>query len=164
MAKRHPSRTGKRRKQDGQSPARVRSLAALSHMRQGKSLSQAARLVHTTVRTVRKQLGRQLRRSQSGQYRATTGDTLRRELFIFGPDGYAPVTVRSSRQTKLAARHLIAVFHFLRTGDAETLRPFAGKRVGGVELQTDPNRIREFADAGALKLDSLYQRGGRGEE
>jgi hypothetical protein len=34
--------------------------------------------------------------------------------------------------------------------------------VGGVELLTDPDRLRELADAGLVKLDALYrdQRGG----
>lgn len=147
-----------------QTLARVRALSALSQMRHGRSLSQAARLEHTTVRTVRTQLGKQLRRERSGRYKATTGDTLRRELTIFGPDGYVPVVVRSSRQAELASRHLIAILQFLRTGDRKFLQPFSGEQVGGVELLTDPDRIREVAEAGALKLDSLYQRGGPGEQ
>lgn len=164
MAIRHPSRTLKRSPRNRQSPTRLRSLSVLSHMRHGKSLSQAARLEHTTARTVRTQLGKQLRREHSGRYKATTGDTLRRELTVFGPDGYVPVAVRSSRQAELASRHLIAILQFLRTGDRRFLQPFSGKQVGGVELLTAPDRIREVAEAGALKLDSLYQRGGRGEQ
>ena len=76
-----------------------------------------------------------------------------------------PVTVRSSKQPQLASDHLIAVGRFLRTGDTEWLKPFVGKRVGGVELLTDPDRLHEFADADLIKLDSLYrqQRGGKQE-
>jgi hypothetical protein len=87
----------------------------------------------------------------------------RRELNVLGFDGYVPVVVRSSKQAKLASRHLIAVGRFLRTGDTEALKPFVGKRVGGVELLTDPDRLRELADAGLVKLDALYRehRGGR---
>jgi hypothetical protein len=41
-----------------------------------------------------------------------------------------------------------------------------GKRVGGVELLTDPDRLRELDDAGLIKSDSLYRenRGGRQEK
>ena len=80
-----------------------------------------------------------------------------------GFDGYEPVVVRSSKQAHLASEHLIAVGRFIRTGDAEWLKPFVGKRVGGVELLTDPDRLGIFADAGLVKLDSLYRenRGGR---
>ena len=74
-----------------------------------------------------------------------------------------PVTVRSSKQAQLASEHLVAVGRFTRTGDTEWLKPFVGKRVGGVELLTDPDRLHELAGAGLVKLDALYRenRGGR---
>jgi hypothetical protein len=143
--------------------ARSRALAVLARMRsRGESLSQAARLEHTTPRTVRKLAGKQLKRGTSGRYSATRGDTLRRDLNVLGFDGYEPVVVRSSKQAHLAAEHLVAVGRFLRTGDTEWLKPFIGKRVGGVELLTDPDRLQVLADADLVKLDALYrgQRGG----
>src|ERR1700704_663647 len=51
----------------------------------------------------------------------------RRELNVLGFDGYVPVVVRSSKQAKLASRHLIAVGRFLgqipsrKAGDTELL-------------------------------------------
>jgi hypothetical protein len=141
-----------------------RALAVLSRMRnRGESLSKAARAMHTTPSTVRSLVGKQLRRSTSGRYSATDSDRFKRELNVFGTEGYEPVTVRSSRQAHLASEHLIAVGRFLRTGDPEWLKPFGGKRIGGIELLTDPDRIREFGDADLVKLDGLYrdQRGAR---
>jgi len=152
----------KRKKAD--QAARLRALAVLARMRsRAESFSQAARLEHTTPRTVLKVVGKQLKRGPSGRYSATRGDTLRRDLSVLGFDGYEPVVVRSSKQAHLASEHLIAVGRFIRTGDAEWLKPFVGKRVGGVELLTDPDRLGIFADAGLVKLDSLYRenRGGR---
>jgi hypothetical protein len=143
--------------------ARSRALAVLARMRsRGESLSEAARLERTTPRTVRKIVGRQLKRGASWRYSATRGDTLRRDLSVLGFDGYEPAVVRSSKQAHLAAEHLVAVGRFLRTGDSEWLKPFVGKRVGGVELLTDPDRIGVLADADLVKLDALYrdQRGG----
>jgi hypothetical protein len=138
--------------------ARTRALAVLARMRsRGESLSQAARLERTTTRTVRKIVGKQLKRAVSGRYSATRGDTLRRDLSVLDFDGYVPVVVRSSRQARLAAEHLVAVGRFLRTGDAEWLKPFVGKRVGGVELLTDPDRLQVLADADLVKLDALYR-------
>ncbi len=89
-------------------------------------------------------------------------DTLRRDLSVLGFDGYESVVVRSSKQAHLAADHLVAVGRFLRTGDTEWLKPFIGKRVGGVELLTDPDRLHDLADADLVKLDALYRdhRGG----
>jgi hypothetical protein len=144
-------------------PTRLRALAVLARMRsRGESLSQAARNEHTTPRSVRKFVGKQLKRSASGHYHATRGDTLRRDLSVLGFDGYEPVEVRSWKQAQLAAEHLVAVGRFLRTGDAEWLKPFIGKRVGGVELLTDPDRLHDLADADLVKLDGLYRdhRGG----
>lgn len=139
-------------------PARLRALAVLARMRsRGESLSQAARLKHTTLRTVRKHVGKQLKRGPSGRYSATRGDTLRRDLSVLGSEGYVPVTVRSWKQAQLASEHLIAVSRFLRTGDIEWLKPFVGKRVGGVQLLTDPDRLGVLADAGLVKLDALYR-------
>ncbi len=146
----------KRKKAD--QAARLRALAVLARMRsRGESLSQAARLEHTTSRTVLKVVGKQLKRRSSGRYSATRGDTLRRDLSVLGSEGYVPIAVRSSKQAQLASEHLIAVGRFLRTGDTEWLKPFVGKRVGGVELLTDPDRLHELADAGLVKLDALYR-------
>jgi len=137
--------------------ARRRVLSVLARMRRrGESLSEAARLERTTPRTVRKLIGKQFRRSASGRYSATSGDTLRREINVLGVDGYVPVTVRSSKQAQLASEHLIAVGRFLRTGDTEWLRPFIAKRASSVELLTNPDRLEILGDAG-FKLDSLYR-------
>lgn len=153
-------------KQRRKSLVRQRALAVLARMRsRGESLSKASRLAHSTARTVHKIVPKQLKREASGRYTATRGDTLRRDLSVLGFDGYEPVVLRSSKQAQLASEHLIGVGRFLRTGDAEWLRPFVGKRVGGVELLTDPDRLQMIADAGLFKLDSLYQqqRGGNQE-
>jgi hypothetical protein len=146
-------------KKNGKSSfARSRALAVLARMRsRGESLSQAARFERTTVKSVRRFIGKQLRRSDTGRYVATSGDTLRRDLNVLGFDGYQPAVVRSSKQAHIAADHLIAVGRFLRTGDTEWLKPFVGKRVGGVELLTDPDRLYELADADLVRLDSLYR-------
>jgi hypothetical protein len=141
-----------------QNMTRIRALSVLARMRsRAESLSQAAHAEHTTPRTVRRIIGKQLKRNSSGHYLATRGDTLRRDLNVFGFDGYEPVVVRSSKQASLAAEHLVAVGRFLRTGDAEWLKPFIGKRVGAIELLTDPDRLRIFADADLVKLDALYR-------
>jgi hypothetical protein len=123
----------------------------------GESLSQAARNERTTPRVVLRHVGKQLKRGLTGRYIATSGDALRRDLNVLGFDGYEPVLVRSSKQAHLAAEHLVAVARFLRTGDTELLKPFIGKRVGGVELLTDPDRLQILAAADLVKLDALYR-------
>ena len=86
-------------------------------------------------------------------------------LNILGFDGYVPVLDHSFKKAQLASQHLNAVGRFLRTGDTEWLKPFVGKRVGGVELLTDPDRLHVLGDAGLVKLDALYrQNRGQGQE
>jgi hypothetical protein len=126
-------------------------------MRRGESLSRAALNERTTPRAARKYIAKQLTRGPTGRYVATSGDTLRRDLNVLGFDGYEPAVVRSSKQAHLASEHLVSVGRFLRTGDAELLKPFVGKRVGGVELLTDPDRLQILADVGLVKLDALYR-------
>jgi hypothetical protein len=138
-------------------PVRQSSLAVLARVRRGESLSQAAKLEHTTPKTVRNDVGKQFKRGPSGHYVATSGDTLRRDLNVLGFDGYAPVVTRSSKKAQRASEHLVAVARFLRTGDTELLKPFIGKRIGGVELLTDPDRLQILADADLVKLDGLYR-------
>jgi hypothetical protein len=78
-------------------------------------------------------------------------------LNILAFDGYVPIVVRSFKKAQFASKHLIAVARFLRTGDTELLKPFVGKRIGGVELLTDPDRLQILADADLVKLDGLYR-------
>ncbi len=151
-----------------QSQARRRALAVLARARnRGESPTEAAHNEHTTLRNVRRQVGSALIRNPiTGRYTVKSGDTFRRDLNALGWDGYVAVSVRSSKQAHLASEHLIAVNRFLRTGDFEWLKPFVGKRVGDIELLTDPDRLHVFADADLIKLDSLYrdQRGARREQ
>ena len=137
----------------------------LARMRsRGETLTQAALAEHTTPRTVLKVVGKLLKRGASGRYSATRSDTFRRDISVLGYDGYVPVSVRSSKQARFASEHLIAVGRFLRPpGDPELLKPFVGKRVAGVELLTDPDRLGVLADAGLVKLDGLYRQS-RGQE
>jgi hypothetical protein len=153
----HAGRTDNRQSVTRRQLPRQRSLAALAGVRRGKSLSQAASDEHTTTRTVLKYVRNELKQDSSGRYRPTDSDTQRRDLNVLGFDGYEPVVVRSSKRAHLASEHLIAVGRFLRTGDPGLLNPFGGKRVGRVELLTDPDRLQILADAGLVKLDALYR-------
>jgi hypothetical protein len=125
--------------------------------KRGQSLSKAARNLRTKPRKGRKIVVRKRRRSVSRPHAAKRAARSRREINVFGAEGYEPVTDPSRRQAKLSSRHLIAINRFLRTGDAEPLKQFRGRRIAGIELLTDPKRIREFADADLVKLDGLYR-------
>jgi hypothetical protein len=148
-----------------QNPARLRSLTFLSLLRSGRSASDALPLAHTTMRTVRRHIGSALSRDpHTRRIVAKSGDTFRRDVNVLGADGYVPVTLRSSKQASLVSQHLIAVNRFLATENVAWLSPFMGKRVGGVELLTDPDRLQIFDDADLVKLDGLYRNNRGGTE
>ena len=123
----------------------------------GKPPSKTTRSPRTPSRKRRKIVVRKRRRSVSRPHEAKGAARSRREINVFGSEGYQPVPNPSSRQAKLSSRHLIEINRFLRTGDSESLQQFRGRRIAGIELLTDPKRIREFADADEVRLDGLYR-------
>jgi hypothetical protein len=54
--------------------------------------------------------------------------------------------------------HHAAVGSFLRPGggDPSVLAPFEGRRVAGVELETDPDRLVEYWRQGQLDFLEIY--------
>ena len=125
--------------------------------KRGKSLSKAARKLPPKPRKARKIVVRKRRSSVLRRYAAKRSKQSKREVNVFGAEGYQPVADASRRQAKLSSKHLIEINRFLRTGDTEPLEQFRGKRIKGIELLADPKRIREFADADLVKLDGLYR-------
>ena len=146
----------------GQEQARNRALHALSHMRRKNlSLSKAARLEGIKPGTVLRYVGSGVRQDRpGGRYRATAGDSFRRDLQVPTALGPARVPVRGSKAAKELSKYANAVNRYLRKGDTSQLKPFAGKKVRAgkqqVELITDPRTLSALAEADALKLDQLY--------
>jgi hypothetical protein len=84
--------------------------------------------------------------------------------------GRRPGVVRGSKAASLLGRYNSALSKFLSAtdkhgGDESLLHPFRGKRVGGVELLTDPEKLFELAHAGELSFgDDLYSAPSGGTE
>lgn len=130
-------------------------------MREGKSLAAACRAHGLKPETFKRQVGRAIRRkTPGGRFYPASTDSLRREMLVQTEAGREPIVVRGLKQARLISAHANAIAQFNRDGKIEGLRPFEGKtiRSGGrvVTLLTNPTRIRELAEADALKLDSLY--------
>jgi len=135
--------------------ARGRALEALSKMRKGASLTEAAAEAHTTPNTVAKYASAQLRR-EGGRMVASTGDRLFRVMRVITTEGTHEVALGGSRQASLVSAHHNAVKHFLNTGDDEPLRRFAGVKVGGIVLETDPAKLEESGRRGELEYEDIY--------
>jgi hypothetical protein len=139
-------------------PRRVNaSLVRLRKSGRRKPVPKATGNLRTQSRKGRKIVVRKRPRFVSRPHTVKRRLQSKREINVFGAEGYQSVANPSRRQAKLSSRHLIEISRFLRTGDAEPLKQFRGKRIAGIELLTDPKRIREFADADEVKLDGLYR-------
>jgi hypothetical protein len=155
-----------RRRRKGQRNTKRQSARLINRGRTGAKSPPKRGLLYrdgTTGRFVSKSTWKRSRALGGARYKGARRYSASLNILSF--DGYVPVLVHSFKKAQLASQHLNAVGRFLRTGDVELLKPFVGKRVGGVELLTDPDRLHVLADAGLVKLDGLYrQNRGRGRE
>jgi len=136
--------------------ARYKAFEALGHMRSDKlSLRAAARTAGTTPETVRRYAGDSLIRP-GHRYVATASDRSYQRMSVLSPDGVVDVDVRGSRARSMVGQHWNAITKFAATGDAGALSPFAGKRVGGAALATDPDQIEEFLRRREIDIDDIY--------
>jgi hypothetical protein len=135
---------------------RQRALGALTDMRHGASLSQAARNNGITVRTMKRYVGSELVQGRpGGRIRATKSDRLLRYLQLPGVDGPVQMIARGSKEAREAARYKAAVNRFL-AGDANALAPWRGKKIAGIELITDKEILKSLAHKDLLPY-SLYR-------
>ncbi len=140
--------------------AERRAVKAVRLVRQGKSLTAAARTAHSDPRTVKKYARIALRR-RDGTYTAVPVDQMRRPMRVLTPEGLQVVDVRSSRTASRIARYWGAVDHYLRTGDRRRLQPFVGRRFRAqgqlVAYVTDPHVLEQLANAGEVRFEDLYE-------
>ena len=67
------------------------------------------------------------------------------------------VSVRGSLAASRLSRYWDAIDHYLQTGDEVPLQTFRGVRIGGVELETDPDEIDRLAVLGVLSFETIYR-------
>jgi hypothetical protein len=147
---------------DHSSLTRDRALAVLARMRREHiSLSKASREEHIKPATVRRYVGSAVRRDKpGGPFRATKGDSFRRDLQIPTAQGPTVIPVFGSKNASVISNYLNAVSEYLRTGKREKLDSFKGKTVKidgkDIELITDPALLEPLAEADVLHFDQLY--------
>jgi len=125
-------------------------------MRRGASLSQAARDNGVTRRTIQKYVGAALLQDRpGGRIRATKSDRFVRYLQIPGLHGPVEIKARGSKEATQAAKYKAAVNRFLR-GDLNSLVPWRGKKIAGIDLITDRQTLKGLAQAERLPY-SLYR-------
>lgn len=152
-----PQSTARRRARE-QLERRV--VEALRLAREGRSLTRAAKLAGTTLRTMRKHARSTIRKGASGHYIVRPRDTLRRPMRFLTPDGQVALPIRRSDTASEIARHMAAVKRYYDTGDTTLLRRFRGRavRVGKLDYSfiTDPRTLERLQHAGEVQFEDLY--------
>jgi DNA-binding CsgD family transcriptional regulator len=139
-----------------------RSLRVLRKVRQGEALYSTARSEGIDPRTVLNQLPNEFRKLRGHWVAAHKADRLPRRMKLLDDKGRRPGVVRGSKAASLLGRYNDALSKFFSAdkryaGNESLLKPFRGKRVGGIELLTDPKKLVELAEAGELRFgDDLY--------
>jgi hypothetical protein len=157
--KKHRQARGHRSKaqQAPSNAARERALKALWSMRQGDTLSKAARDNGVTVRTIKRYVGSALIQDRpGGRIRATKNDRLVRYLQIPGSDGRPrDINARSSKAAGEFASYK-ADINRLRRGNRHAMDKWHGRKIAGIELVTDPKILIDQARKEILPY-SLYR-------
>jgi hypothetical protein len=114
--------------------------------------------------SVTRYFGHDLKRGPGGWLVPTPADrSYHGDLRIVSTEGVVARPVRGSRARSLVAEHANAVNRYLHGDDpgGDGLQDFAGRRVAGVELETDLDRIDEFNRRGEFDdfLDLYVERG-----
>ncbi len=139
-----------------------RVLQALSLMRQGESLSRAAKISGTTPDTIKRIAGTSLIRGPNGRYAVKSVDHLFRSMRFLFRDGMGYVEVANSREATKLAKYMNGLRDYVQTGDTSGLLPFRGKRLRTrqktyLQFITDPRLIDRLAAAGELQFTSIYK-------
>ena len=141
---------------EAQREARHRAFEAIGEMRDhGLSLRAAAHEVGTTPETVRRYASQALTK-EGRRYKPTNTDRAYQRMSVLSVDGVAEVDTRGSKVRSLVGQHWNAIRSYAATGDVELLNRFEGKRVGGVELASDPDLVEEYLRQGGLDIDDIY--------
>ena len=135
---------------------RRRALRALADIRKdGVTAEQAALRNETSVEAIRFWSGGALL-SAGGVTRA---DRLWRPMEVIDATTHSkvPVDVRGSRVASRIGTYWDAVDHYRETGDTGPLVEFRGVRIGGIELETDPDVIDRLTLLGVLSFETIYR-------
>jgi hypothetical protein len=138
--------------------ARARSLEALAlARRENLTMRTAARRTGVSMGTVRRYAGSALEKDVFGRLVPKDADRLYRRVHVIGPQGDLWIDTRGSKAATTIGEYWNAVRHYLGSGDDRPLERFRGQRVGGVELETEPDVIDELARRGEVSFEDLYE-------
>ncbi len=105
------------------------------------TLSAAAEREGLSAQLVLRYFGRWYRRDPAGQLQPLPRDDEPFLMTVYSTRGIVEIEAPDSDSRSLIGQHTAAVWSFRDTGATQQLAPFHGRRVGGVTLETDPDRL-----------------------
>lgn len=123
--------------------------------REGVSLLEAAARSGTSPKTVKCYAGSALER-RGRKVRAAGGDRLFRRMRALTTEGRKVVDLHGSRVASRVSQHQRAIDRYLRGHGEDELRHVRGKRVGGFELEVDPDALEAAADRDEVRFEDIY--------
>ncbi len=134
----------------------------LQKMREGDSLSQAAKKIHVSPGRLRTYLEHQHVVEQRGRTWKPSRDSRLRDVEIISQGEVRVITVRGYEPAKLAGEYMADVGRYLDTNDIAYLTPYKGQTITDThntvyELETDPNIPYEVDFSGAPSYEDVYR-------
>ena len=127
---------------------REKSLDVLRKVRDGQSITNASRELHTTPNTVIKNT--HAFKKVNGKWIAKSYDRISRIMSVYENGRQEWIEVRDSRTASRIGKYNSAVNEFLRTGNIHVLKPFRkpfrDARGKSHYFETDPDKLYEIAE------------------
>jgi predicted ArsR family transcriptional regulator len=142
-----------RRQWDSLIPAlqekRMKSLEVLRKVRQGSSLSSAAKEIGISPSTAKNHLGKALVKSNASKYQAKPTDKISRSMVIYRNGKQVAITVKDSKTASTIGQYFNAVREYLNSGDSSGLKKFKKSKIVDsrgkkYRLETTTRKIRDI--------------------
>lgn len=133
----------------------------VGRMREGQSLSRAARELGTSPDTVLRYAGSALQRDRRGRWQAKPTDHLYRRMRWLDSQGLTSVEPANSREASKLSAYWRAIEAF-EDGELGPLRRFQRMRLrtrqkASLRFITDPHELERLGYAGQLSYEDLYE-------
>lgn len=134
---------------------------SLKALRSGKTLTEAARIIRVSPERLRNQARERGIIRRDGR-RWIVRSNLPRRMLIYSNGKVFPLTIGTFRHASRLGHYMSAVRRFLRSNDADYLKPFIGKGVTDIAgnthaFETNPNALYRLSASGTESFEQVYR-------
>jgi hypothetical protein len=134
---------------------------SLQELRAGKTLTEAARLIHVSPERLRNQAKAQGAIRRKGR-RWVVPNSLPRRMLIYTGGEAIPIILGKMTQASKVGRYMAAVSRLLNNNDLDSFKPFIGKSVTDIDgkkyvFETNPNFLYRISASGTESFKDVYK-------